>query len=87
MVMKVKNQLKEIRKLRNYSQSNLAIAVDVSDKSIRNVELDRNLPNLFTALRLAAYLGVSVEDIFSLETVNPNEGRDANESDISNHSR
>jgi putative transcriptional regulator len=87
MVMKVKNQLKEIRKLRNYSQSDLAIAVDVSDKSIRNVELDRNLPNLFTALRLAAYLGVSVEDIFSLETVNPNEGRDANESDISNHSR
>ena len=87
MVMKVKNQLKEIRKLRNYSQSDLAIAVDVSDKSIRNVELDRNLPNLFTALRLAAYLGVSVEDIFSLETVNPNEGRAANESDISNHSR
>ena len=37
------------------------------EKSISNIELEKNPASLETALRLAAYFKVSVEDIFHLE--------------------
>lgn len=43
------------------------MAVGMCEKSIRNIELEKNPASLETALRLAAYFKVSVEDIFHLE--------------------
>ena len=37
------------------------------EKCIRNIELEKNPASLDTALRLAAYLNVNVEDIFQLD--------------------
>ena len=44
------------------------IATGMCEKSISNIELEKNPANLETALRLAAYFKVSVEDIFHLDT-------------------
>lgn len=65
--MAVKNELKKLRKEQRLKQSDLTMAVSMCEKSISNIELEKNPTSLETALRLAAYFKVSVEDIFHLE--------------------
>ena len=66
--MAVKNDLKKLRKEQRLKQADLATAVGMCEKSISNIELEKNPASLETALRLAAYCKVSVEDIFHLDT-------------------
>ena len=56
--MAVKNELKKLRKEQRFKQSDLTMAVSMCEKNPTSLE---------TALRLAAYFKVSVEDIFHLE--------------------
>lgn len=65
--MGAKNDLKKLCKEQCLKQADLAIAVGMCEKSISNIELEKNPASLETALRLAAYFKVSVEDIFHLE--------------------
>ena len=65
--MAVKNDLKKLRKEQRLKQADLATAVGMCEKSISNIELEKNPASLETALRLVAYFKVSVEDIFHLE--------------------
>ena len=67
--MAVKNDLKKLRKEQRLKQADLATAVGMCEKSISNIVLEKNPASLETALRLAAYFKVSVEDIFHLEEV------------------
>ena len=64
--MAVKNDLKKLRKEQRLKQADLAIAVGICEKSISNIELEKNPASLETALRLTAYFKVSVEGIFHL---------------------
>lgn len=66
--MAVKNDLKKLRKEQRLKQADLAIAIGMCEKSISNIELEKNPASLETALRLAAYFKVSVDDIFHLDT-------------------
>ena len=66
--MAVKNDLKKLRKEQRLKQADLAIAVGMCEKSISNSELEKNPASLETALRLAAYFKVHVDDIFHLDT-------------------
>ena len=59
--MAVKNELKKLRKEQRLKQSDLTMAVGMCEKSISNIELEKNPTSLETALRLAAYFKVSVE--------------------------
>ena len=66
--MAVKNDLKKLRKEQRLKQADLAITVGMCEKSISNIELEKNPASLETALRLAAYFKVHVDDIFHLDT-------------------
>ena len=66
--MVVKNDLKKLRKEQRLKQADLATAVGMCERSISNIELEKNPVSLETALRFAAYFKVSVEDIFHLDT-------------------
>ncbi len=66
--MAVKNDLKKLRKEQRLKQADLATAAGMCERSISNIELEKNPASLETALRLAAYFKVSVEDIFHLDT-------------------
>ena len=63
----VKNDLKKLRKEQRLKQAELAMAVGICERSISNIELEKNPASLETALRLAAYFKVHVDDIFHLE--------------------
>jgi len=65
--MAIKNRLREIRIEQHLNQDDLAAAVGSCRKSISNIELGHRNPSIEMALRLAAYLNVSVETIFQIE--------------------
>lgn len=60
------NKIKELRKIRDYTQAQLAVATGVSRKTINTIENGVFNPSTVLALRLAAVLEVAVEDIFEL---------------------
>ena len=66
--MAVNNDLKKLRKEQRLKQADLAIAVGMCEKSISNIELEKNPSSLETALLLAAYFKVHVDYIFHLDT-------------------
>lgn len=63
----VTSNLLEIRTEKGYNQTELAEATGISCRALRNIELEINPPCLENALRLAAYLNVSVETLFKLK--------------------
>lgn len=66
--MKIVNQLGYIRStVREYSQEQLARISGVSRHTISEIELDKRVPELKTALLLARALRCPVEDIFFLK--------------------
>ena len=62
----LKNKLKVYRTAEGLTQSELALAVKVSRKTINTVENGVFIPSTILSLRLAGFLGVTVEDLFQL---------------------
>lgn len=67
MIMRVVNKLGTIREQKGLSQEQLAWKSTVSRQTISEIELERRIPSVKTALLLAKALECTVEDIFSLE--------------------
>ena len=62
------NHLKALRAERKLTQADLASAAGVSRKTINTIENQVFIPSTTLALTLAKVLGVSVHDIFELDT-------------------
>ena len=72
----VEVKLREARARLGLSQERLARAVGVTRQTIIAVEKGRYLPSLPLALKIAAYMGVPVEELFRLrEECRPREAR------------
>src|SRR5450631_64575 len=65
--MKLENSLSQLRSARGLSASRLADAVGISRQTIYAIEAGDYLPNTAVALKLAAAMGVAVEQIFRVE--------------------
>ncbi len=65
--IQVRNFLGELRKARGLSVAELASTVGVSRQTIYAIEEGGFVPNTAVALRLAEFLGVTIEQIFSLD--------------------
>ena len=63
----MKNKIKELRKEKNLRQEDLAEALNVSRQTIVAIENDKYNPSLELAMKLAKFLKIPIEDIFSLE--------------------
>lgn len=59
--------LKQIRTERNIRQEDLAIAIGSRGRTIGRIERGERNASLELALRLARYLEISVEELFSIE--------------------
>ncbi|MCE4602553.1 MAG: helix-turn-helix transcriptional regulator [Desulfurococcales archaeon] len=62
----VEVRLREVRARWRVTQEALARAVGVSRQTIIAIENGRYLPSLTLALKIAAFFGLRVEDLFSL---------------------
>lgn len=63
--MAVENSVKTLRKERKETQKDLALAIGVDAKTVRNIELTGTC-SLEVALRLSKYYALSVDKIFQL---------------------
>ncbi|MAD73298.1 MAG: transcriptional regulator [Rheinheimera sp.] len=60
----MKNRLKVLRAERNWTQSDLAKALDVSRQTINAIETGKFDPSLPLAFRAARIFGLAIEQIF-----------------------
>jgi len=60
----VRNRVRQCRETKGLSQGELAGEMDVSRQTINSLEVGRYTPSLPLALRLAAYFGTTVEEMF-----------------------
>jgi putative transcriptional regulator len=67
MTLEVINQIKGLRRERDWTQAQLADAVGVSRQSINSIERNRYVPSLPLALGFARVFGLPTDDIFALE--------------------
>ena len=60
----MKNRLKVLRAERDWTQADLALALEVSRQTVNAIETGKYDPSLPLAFRLARLFGRSIEDIF-----------------------
>lgn len=60
----MKNQLKELRAERQWSQADLAVLLDVSRQTINSIENGRYDPSLPLAFQIARVFQLPIETIF-----------------------
>lgn len=60
----MKNQLKVLRAMRNWSQADLAEKLEVSRQSVNAIETGKYDPSLPLAFRIADLFELSIEQIF-----------------------
>lgn len=63
----MKNTIKVERAIKDIPQQDLAVAIGVSRQTINSIESGRYVPSTLLALKIAAYFGKTVNDIFQLE--------------------
>jgi putative transcriptional regulator len=63
----MKNCLKVERAIKNITQEELAKEIGVSRQAINSIELGKYVPSTILALKLSAYFGKTVNEIFKLE--------------------
>ena len=63
----MRNRLEEIRKQRNITQEDLAIALEVSRQTIGSLENGRYNPSIILAFKIARYFEMTIEEIFIYE--------------------
>jgi putative transcriptional regulator len=61
--------MKVHRAMRDLTQAQLAELAGITRKSINAIEMGRMVPSTLLALKLARALNVTVETLFSIETV------------------
>ena len=61
------NNLKNLRKIKNISQNDLADALSVSRQTINSIENGKFDPSLTLAIKLTRYFNVSIDEIFTYE--------------------
>lgn len=63
----MKNTIKVERAIKDITQQDLAVVIGVSRQTINSIESGRYVPSTLLALKIAAYFGKTVNDIFQLE--------------------
>jgi len=61
----VKNSLRELRRLKNWSQGDLADRIEVSRQTVNAIETEKYDPSLPLAFKLAKLFKLRIEDIFT----------------------
>jgi len=64
----MKNRLKVLRAERDWTQLDLAVALEVSRQTVNAIETGKYDPSLPLAFRLARLFGQSIEEIFQDQT-------------------
>jgi putative transcriptional regulator len=64
----MKNRLKVLRAERDWTQADLARALDVSRQAVNAIETGKHDPSLPLAFSIARLFGSSIEEIFQMDS-------------------
>lgn len=67
MVYQLTNKIKILRAERNITQEELGKACGLSRQSINAIEKGKYVPTVISALKIADYFSVTVEEIFKID--------------------
>jgi putative transcriptional regulator len=67
----MKNRLKELRQLHNFSQADMAREIGVSRQAVNGFESGKFDPSLEMAFQIAKLFDVAIEDVFTYEAKQP----------------
>ncbi len=81
----VANRIPQVREAAGISRQEFANSIGVHYQTVGYLERGEYSPSLVLALRIAAVLGCSVEDIFSLDTSHANNRPDQNQPEQNQH--
>ena len=73
----VKNRVAEFRKKMDWTQEDLALHANVGQSTISEIENDKGLPYIDTALFLSSAMKCTLDDLFYLETVLPDHSKNS----------
>ena len=66
MIKKIENNIKVLRAEKGITQEDLGLACGLSRQSINAIEKGKFIPTVHTAIKLAKYFNMKVEDIFTI---------------------
>lgn len=61
--------IRELRKERNITQEQLAVAIDTTQDTISLWELNKSCPDAFYIVKLCKYFGVSADYLLGLDVI------------------
>ena len=67
MKRRLENRIKVLRAEKGITQEDLAKACGLSRQSINAIEKGKYIPTVHSAIRIAEYFTVSVEDVFKIK--------------------
>jgi putative transcriptional regulator len=67
----MKNKLRVLRAERDWTQADLAAALDVSRQTVNAIETEKYEPSLTLAFKIARLFGQPIEEIFVSEEIQP----------------
>ncbi len=69
----IKNRIKVFRAIHDLTQEQLAQKIGVSRQTINSIEKGKFVPSVLIALKMSKLFGVTVNEIFSIESEEENE--------------
>lgn len=69
----MKNRIKELRKEKKLSQSELADIVGTTRQTITSIEVEKYTASLVLAYKLAYYFGLTIEEVFDFSDIDDEE--------------
>lgn len=69
----MKNRIKELRKEKKLSQSELADIVGTTRQTITSIEVEKYTVSLVLAYKLAHYFGLTIEEVFDFSDIDDEE--------------
>ena len=69
----MKNRIKDLRKEKKLSQSELADIVGTTRQTITSIEVEKYTASLVLAYKLAHYFGLTIEEVFDFSDIDDEE--------------
>lgn len=69
----MKNRIKELRKEKKLSQSELADIVGTTRQTITSIEVEKYTASLVLAYKIAHYFGLTIEEVFDFSDIDDEE--------------
>lgn len=65
----IRNRIRELRKAKNLSQEELALAVGTTRQTITSIEVEKYTASLTLAYKIAHYFGLPIEEVFDFSDI------------------